>query len=148
MHWRLRQDGWRVWLILVAVPTLLVVAGWRPLNKPPGYEGQSIVMHSALLGDWEVPGVVPHPDAAAATARLRAVAAAHQQTCGTAEVYRTVRPDLVGAALEGAQAHGPYLRFKDETRPTLSRWEGPQRLLVVETRNELLLCLLAWPSIG
>lgn len=143
--WTLSQDGWRGLLVLLSVPLFLLIAGWRPLGQAGG--SPSIVMSSVLL-DADLPGTRPHDHPAAATERLRQSARAHGLRCGAVEVYRVTRPGVLHTALEDAQAEQLYLRFKDRVNPALSRWEGLNRLWMVEGRDELLLCLLDAPLEG
>lgn len=136
--------SWRAWTGIL----LLMVVGvtwWSDRTTRVG--GPSITMNSVLL-DWDLPGTLPHPDLWAATARLQEAAKRQQSTCGEIEVYRVTDAALLAATLEGAQAERHYLRFKDRKDLSLSRWEGPNRLLMLEGKGELLLCALDWPMSG
>lgn len=138
---------WRVMsgvLVLLAVIGLVLISGRGTSGES---SGSSIIMSSALL-EWDLPGTLPHPQHAAATGRLQAVAERRHLSCGPVEVFQTTQPTLLHATLEEVQAQRHYLRFKDNKNNVLSQWEGPNRLLMVEGENELLLCALDWPMSG
>lgn len=138
---------WRGWTGIVLL--LTAVIGALVLDRVTRSEvnGPSIILMSPLL-DWDLPGTLPHPDRAGATARLKEAAERLHFACNGVEVYRTTEPAVVHSTLEDAQAERHYLRYRDKKTPGLSRWEGPNRLLMVESQDELLLCALDWPISG
>lgn len=137
---------WRAWVALILFGAVLLVALISD-RFTARVDGPSVVMNSVLL-DWDLPGTMPHPDPAGATARLMGVAERLHVDCGEVEVFLTTQPEVVHSTLEDAQAERHYLRYRDKKSPGLSRWEGPNRLLMVEAQDELLLCALDWPMSG
>lgn len=134
---------WRVWTAVGALLVALIAIQFAAHSAA----GRSIVMHSGLL-DRDLPGTLPRLATAEYSAQLQQVANGQAESCGMVEIYRITDKAALNAALEEAQAEQHYFRYRSKQNPGLSRWEGPNRLLMLESEGQLLICELEWPMSG